>query len=258
FGQLFQGIESGDKDTLRAIRKNQNVHVPYVKANEKILAHGMIVTAGFIVGFDQDTDDSVDSAIHLITRSHIVNVMLSRLFAIPGTPLHARLQSEGRLEDLREYETGKLEPTAIGLNFRTLRPKTAILRDYIKIVETLYSVDAYYGRALTCCLNFRRSAKRVFRAKEYLLMARIFAQVCRRAGLKKLTRRHYWRLLATVAIKNFGAIDLAVGFSACFEHFHEQAQYVARTTREVLEHYEALEAEAARQDQESVSALAAS
>jgi hypothetical protein len=251
FNQIFQGIESADKEVLRAIQKNQNVHVPFVKANEKILANGMIINAGFIVGFDHDTDESADASIHLITASHIVNVMLSRLFAVPGTALYDRLEREGRLQPVRPPSEDadhhaasglvQLEPTSIGLNFATKRPKSAILRDYIKILQKLYSVDGFYARAQSCCLHLKPSAKRILRRKEIVKMLAIFLRVCLRAGFRRETRRHYWRLLATVASRNRATLDRAVGFAAMYEHFREQAAYLIQSTREALAYYEVTE-----------------
>jgi hypothetical protein len=141
----------------------------------------------------------------------------------------------------------QLEPTAIGLNFATKRPKSVILRDYIRILERLYSVEGFYGRALSCCLHLKPSAKRILRRKEITKMLATFARVCLRSGRRKATRGHYWRLLAAVAVKNPAAFERAVGFAAMYEHFRDQAAYLIKTTSEALAYYETVETAAPAQ-----------
>ena len=60
FTSVFVGIESPDSATLRAANKNQNAACDMNDAIEKIQRAGIEVMAGFILGFDTDTDDVFD------------------------------------------------------------------------------------------------------------------------------------------------------------------------------------------------------
>jgi radical SAM superfamily enzyme YgiQ (UPF0313 family) len=97
FGWVFVGIESPDPATLRATRKHQNTQGDPIESIRRIYAHGIDVLAGFIVGFDQDTPETFDAQHDFIVRSGIQAAMVGLLTALPHTPLHQRLQAEGRL-----------------------------------------------------------------------------------------------------------------------------------------------------------------
>ena len=97
FSWVFIGIESPDPATLRATRKHQNTQEDPIESVRRIYAHGIDVLAGFIVGFDQDTPATFDVQHEFIVRSGIQAAMVGLLTALPHTPLHERLQAEGRL-----------------------------------------------------------------------------------------------------------------------------------------------------------------
>ena len=54
FFGMFVGIESPDPETLVQMRKKQNTRRSIPDSVHKIYAAGMFVTAGFIVGFDNE------------------------------------------------------------------------------------------------------------------------------------------------------------------------------------------------------------
>src|SRR5207237_5449596 len=54
FFAVFVGIESPDTETLIATRKKQNTRRSLADSVHKINAAGMVVLAGFIVGFDTE------------------------------------------------------------------------------------------------------------------------------------------------------------------------------------------------------------
>jgi len=97
FGWVFIGIETPDEETLKASRKTQNLGTDIQGALRKIYAHGIDVLAGFIVGFDNDTLETFERQRRFILDSGIQAAMVGLLTALPRTPLHARLQQEGRL-----------------------------------------------------------------------------------------------------------------------------------------------------------------
>ena len=65
FFAVFVGIESPDTETLMQMRKKQNTRRNIAESIHKIYAHGMFVTAGFIVGFDSEKGSIADAMIEL-------------------------------------------------------------------------------------------------------------------------------------------------------------------------------------------------
>ena len=54
FFGIFVGIESPDTDTLIAMQKKQNTRRDLVEGVHKLYDAGIVVIAGFIVGFDTE------------------------------------------------------------------------------------------------------------------------------------------------------------------------------------------------------------
>jgi radical SAM superfamily enzyme YgiQ (UPF0313 family) len=95
--QVFIGIETPNEASLAETGKRQNLHVDLIGEIEKFLAHGIGVLSGGIVGFDSDGPDIFDIQKRFIERLPVPIVSIGALVAPPATPLHARLQREGRL-----------------------------------------------------------------------------------------------------------------------------------------------------------------
>jgi len=105
----FVGIETPNKDSLLETKKKQNVGVDLVALIEKMLAHGIGVLAGMVVGFDSDGLDIFEQQYEFVMACPVPIVPLNTLVALPGTPLFDRLKKQGRLRlDLgTEYILGR-------------------------------------------------------------------------------------------------------------------------------------------------------
>jgi radical SAM superfamily enzyme YgiQ (UPF0313 family) len=161
FFAVFVGIESPDPAALVAMRKKQNTRRNIAESIHKIYGAGMLVTAGFIVGFDSETISIADAMIELIEEAAIPVSMVGLLYALPNTQLTRRLAREGRLRpnyDLASA-TGGDQCTA-GINFDPLRPLRDILMDYRQILESVYDPAAYAGRVDRLMTMLDRSRQR--------------------------------------------------------------------------------------------------
>ena len=92
FNMAFLGIETPSVEALLETRKTQNTRSDLLESVRAIQAHGIEVSAGFIVGFDSDPDDIFDRQIEFIQQAAIPMAMVGLLNAAPGTELHARLE----------------------------------------------------------------------------------------------------------------------------------------------------------------------
>ena len=128
--------------------------------------------------------------------------MVGMLTAIPKTPLHARLASEGRLdpEDVSEF----------GTNVIPLRMSREELRDgYVKEQKALYDATAFFGRVddlyLTQKTPFFAGMHRYYRrypwrrvvefVKDSARAAGLFTRLMRRVPEAALRREYRSRLL---------------------------------------------------------------
>lgn len=147
FFGVFVGIESPDTETLKHMRKKQNTRRSIPESIHKIYAHGMFVTAGFIVGFDSERGSVADPMVEVIEDTAIPVSMIGLLYALSATQLGRRLAKEGRLHEGHDIQfEDKADHCTAGLNFDTLRPRYEILSDYKQILERVYSPEAFAGR----------------------------------------------------------------------------------------------------------------
>lgn len=94
----FVGIETPNKESLLETKKKQNVGVDLVAQIERMLAHGIGVLAGMVVGFDSDGLDIFEQQYEFAMAAPVPIVPLNTLIALPGTPLFDRLKKQGRLQ----------------------------------------------------------------------------------------------------------------------------------------------------------------
>lgn len=147
FVGVFVGIESPDTATLIAMRKKQNTRRSIAQSIHTLYAAGLFVTAGFIIGFDSETESAAEAMIDLIEEAAIPVCMVGLLYALPNTQLTRRLEKEGRLFPHPERQDLKTaDQCTMGLNFKTLRPRKEVLADYAYILERIYDPAAYAGR----------------------------------------------------------------------------------------------------------------
>lgn len=150
FGLVFVGIESPDTDTLVATKKKQNTRRALSDSVQRIYSHGMMVIAGFIVGFDTEKGSIAEAMVDCVDATSIPICMVGLLTALPQTQLSRRLAIEGRLYPFEwsdaQLQQGGGDQCVLGLNFETRRPRREVLEDYRRILDTLYAPDQYFAR----------------------------------------------------------------------------------------------------------------
>ncbi|MGJ8572136.1 MAG: B12-binding domain-containing radical SAM protein [Hoeflea sp.] len=105
--QVFVGLENINPDNLASSKKRQNKITDY---REMFLAwkrHPVVVTAGYIIGFPNDTRESVMHDIDVIKRELAVDIFsLSVLTPLPGSEDHKNAVARGDWldPDLNKYD----------------------------------------------------------------------------------------------------------------------------------------------------------
>jgi radical SAM superfamily enzyme YgiQ (UPF0313 family) len=221
FTWLFTGIETPDKDALLAAKKHQNAHRSIPESIHKINRHGMIVMAGYIVGFDGEKEDIAERIVENIEQTNIAVNMVGLLLAVPNTQMTRRLKAEGRLDEDFETPTDTTGDQCVsGLNFTTIRPRLDILRDYGMIVKEILKPKNYFNRVLRSSLMLRTHKRRqhfnpwtIYKDLKGLLS--LTAQMM----AKPSTGYHFWRVLVLMLWKNPQAFRDALSLMALYLHF---------------------------------------
>lgn len=139
---VFIGIESPNEESLRETKKHQNLrleHGSMLDRLSKIQQEGLEVSCGMIVGFDHDDVSIFARQEEFIKKASIVHVMLGMLYAIPKTPLYARLEKEGRID--------KRDKSEYGTNVMPLKLSREQLKNgYIAVTSAFMQVENYFDR----------------------------------------------------------------------------------------------------------------
>jgi hypothetical protein len=177
FESVFIGIESPNEEALRETKKIQNLTDRSGTMLDKvhhIQQSGLEVWCGMIVGFDTD-DESVFALQHrFICDSRIALAMVNVLFALPKTPLFARLTREGRLGSIDGDWSGAAATNIVPAQLS----QQALCDGYLGLMHDLYTPEAYFGRLDALYLD-----------------ARLMPNAARRRYL----RRHPWHWLKSRA-----------------------------------------------------------
>ncbi len=222
FFAIFVGIESPDEDTLVAAQKKQNTRRSLQESVAKIYKAGILVNAGFIVGFDSEEGGIADGMIACIEDTAIPVCMVGLLYALPTTQMTRRLLQEGRLFPDDPTDAG--DQCTAGLNFDTIRPRREVLGDYKAILEAIYDPAAYFGRVRRVgrMLNRNRSHRMV--SGDLRSFVRLLWRI-QKAGPG--SRGQLWKTLFDCVIHNPRALPYVVMISALYLHLGPFARKVS-------------------------------
>jgi radical SAM superfamily enzyme YgiQ (UPF0313 family) len=233
FWMVFIGIETPDPDVLVTTQKKQNTRRNLAACMHKIYSWGIVVTAGFIVGFDGEKDGIAEEMIACIEAADIPLCMVGLLTALPNTQLVRRLEREGRLDaaadvGLFEAAVEHGDQCTGGLNFKTSRPRRDILADYRLVLQRVYEPSAYFGRV-------RELGRLVTPPKrKVMLPAKVIVDDVRTLGrlARRLATRHreliplFCANLFDCAIRNPAALKQVMIQMVVYLHAGPFARYV--------------------------------
>jgi radical SAM superfamily enzyme YgiQ (UPF0313 family) len=227
FFSVFIGVESPRKSSLAETKKLQNERIDLVAALHKIQSYNLFISAGMIVGFDNDDPAIFDEQFEFLQTAQIPIAMLSVLLAVPRTPLWQRLEREGRLVvpgpggDLSHFVG-----TAGGTNFQPLRMTQAELKaGQERLYRRLYAPEAFAHRLLGNMsrfqdVRFRPDRVRPFRLAILFRLAKYYWQQGPAA------RRFFWHGLYKALRQSPRLVNQMATFMGMYLHFcqvHGQA-----------------------------------
>jgi radical SAM superfamily enzyme YgiQ (UPF0313 family) len=210
FDKVFIGIETPEESCLTECNKLNNNNRDLSACVKIIQQYGMEVTAGFIVGFDNDPPNIFQRQIDFIQKSGIITAMVGLLNAPRLSKLYSRLQREGRITDSFSGDN-----TDYSINFMPVMDKEELMKGYRKIISSVYSCKAYYSRVLTFLQNF--NPPRVQQLSLNRFMA--FLKSVFYLGFFKKESKYFWKILLWSAFHKPKSFPLAITYSIYGYHF---------------------------------------
>jgi radical SAM superfamily enzyme YgiQ (UPF0313 family) len=225
FYYVFIGIESPSEQALSEAKKYQNLRHDQLESIRFIQSQGLWVSAGFIIGFDSDTEDIFERQRDFIERAAIPWAMAGFLQAPPTTPLYDRMLKQGRLLD-KNPALNIFDPP----NFRTLLPLPVLLQGLRETLVSLYSASAFYDRAYRSLVQWETREQQKATPYPFLLALGVLVRSILRQGILSSYRRTYWKFLWQILrrwSRNPPKLVMGMTMLLSGHHFIKYAQDVA-------------------------------
>jgi radical SAM superfamily enzyme YgiQ (UPF0313 family) len=137
FRSVFIGIETPRVASLNETKKFQNTRGDSLDAKlARIQNAGLDISAGFIVGFDNDDETIFEDQFRFIQDNGILLAMVGMLAAVPKSPLFERLKQEGRL---------RLDDANCNIVPKQMTP-AELQQGYWQLLKRLYTPQAFLER----------------------------------------------------------------------------------------------------------------
>ncbi|QWU17295.1 Radical SAM superfamily enzyme YgiQ, UPF0313 family [Paenibacillus sophorae] len=140
---LFVGLESFSPSALRGVNKGINRVHSYREIIQKLHKHKIMIQAGIVFGFDEDTPATFRHTLEACEELGIDGVTVSLLTPLPRTPVYTGMKQEQRLlnEDWSLYN-GK---TDVVFNPRNMTSEQ-LFEGYLYFRRRFYSLPSFIRR----------------------------------------------------------------------------------------------------------------
>ena len=150
---LLIGFETLNPLTLKSMQKEFNtMKGGYEKALANLRRFGIRLYPTFILGYDEDTEQTVRETLNFALRHRFYLTAFNHLTPFPGTPLYSRLESEGRLVFDRWWLDPSYRYGMVPFYSRGLPPKE-IERLCLEARQTFYGLPSVLRRSLDFGVN---------------------------------------------------------------------------------------------------------
>jgi radical SAM superfamily enzyme YgiQ (UPF0313 family) len=224
FTLVYIGIESPNIASLRETRKLQNIKHSLIDQVRKVQNKGIIVWAGMIVGFDNDTTQIFQAQHDFLNLSNITISSLGPLVALPKTPLYKRLAEENRLllpEEILVRDENALVNNGTFTNFVPMQmTQEELLTGYQWMLKSFYKYPSFALRLKNLILTMgasgyeRMTGLLKWRDVKILLKVLTFFTFTTNSA----RRRAFWNVVITALPKR--PAMLYIVFSQFVQHAH--------------------------------------
>ena len=224
FTLLYIGIESPNVASLLETRKLQNTKHSLLDQVRKVQNKGIIVWAGIIVGFDNDTTQIFQSQHDFLNLSNITISSLGPLVALPKTPLYKRLAEENRLllpEEILISDESALVNNGTFTNFVPMQmTQGELLMGYQWMLKSFYKYPNFALRLKNLILTMGASGYErmtgLLKWRDVKIIFKILAFFTFTSNSAR--RRAFWSVLITALRKR--PDTLFIVFSQFVQHLH--------------------------------------
>lgn len=219
FDAAFIGIETPNHDSLVECGKFHNLQRDMMTSVKKLHNLGLIVSGGFIVGFDNDPPTIFEQLINFVQKSGIVTAMVGLLNAPSGTRLFHRLKSENRL--LSISSGNNMDGS---LNFIPKMNHKMLTEGYKNIIKTIYSQKEYYNRVKTFLKEYRLPSPKTVRVTLRDIQA-LFKSLWI-LGILEKGKRFFWKLLLFSLFRHPKKFPITITLAIYGFHFRRVAETI--------------------------------
>lgn len=211
FSSVFIGIETPDENSLQECNKRQNRNRNLLQSVRKLQNAGLQVTAGFILGFDNDTPTTFGRQIDFIQQSGIVTAVVGLLNVAKKTALYRRYESENRIITEASGNT-----TDLSLNYVPVMNPDELKEGYKKVIQAIYDTKPYYRRIRQFLQHYRpnKTAQAGLTARRKAFVKSLYA-----LGVTDAGRKEFWKLLAWTLFRRPRLLADALVLAVCGLHF---------------------------------------
>ena len=221
---VFIGIETPRKASLLETKKFQNAKGDSLEAKlARIQNAGLDISAGFIVGFDNDDMEIFEDQYRFIQDNGILLAMVGMLMAVPKTPLYERLKKEGRLveEDPNcNFHPKQMTREQLRVNYwmlvRNLYTPEAFLDRYFRV----YRHREYHRRREAICKKAHEGRTLPTLAYSGILFWKLFWALARDGSLGKVGSVYFKYFIGKNLKYRRGVVGLAQFLNRCVTHWH--------------------------------------
>jgi hypothetical protein len=176
--------------------------------------------------------------------------MVSLLVAVPTAQLTSRLAKEGRLMDMQGNPVGASERFTLqmdpsvgtnldqalgGLNFRTQRNRTDILKDQIRIMNVLYDPEKFMSRVAEAMLRIRPAPKHKVSFSEWWTDIKGFLRLILWMQRRPEARKHFWSLLRKTFNVGAAQRETAGAMATVYVHLAEMQKELIKSLNRRLQ-----------------------
>ena len=226
---VFIGIETPDPEILKSTQKLQNTSGNILERINRIRKHGLYITAGFMIGFDDENRVIFDIQKSFIQESGIGIAMLNLLTAIPNTQFSRRLEAEGRTLKNITVDPIRLSQFPTGINFvpKGELTKREYLNGFVNVLKELYDPKAFFARILHGQSNLQNKRPIKSQLNTLLTQLPILLRIIHYFGVvDRSTRLHFWNAFLRLIWRNPKALKTFCYDCYLYLHIKQLTEYV--------------------------------
>ena len=225
FRHIFIGIETPDEKGLRESLKKQNLKRDQLHNVRKLHQAGFIVSAGFIVGFDTDTQSIFQQQVDFIQQSGIPLPIVNILKAPPGTALFERIKKEGRLTKPFAFAEGET-------NIATIMDEETLYNGFLNLTSNIYHPEKSYDRLLQFFNTYKGPKTSVKVPTKYGLEdLKMFFRIIFLLGIIDPHRKYFWKLLFWCFWNQRKHLDKALFYGIMIYQMHQTYLHIKQTVK---------------------------